>query len=148
MRRVEIRASDILDLSLALELPEDERGVDGARNGIVPPVELHEVEAIHPQPLERAIDDAAHVGAVDAGQGVPVGHELRVHLEGVEGFRSALGEQALAELPDHFLDAGINVGAIEGRDARIDEGGHVGDGPLGLDSSMSSRKLPAAAQHA
>ena len=65
---IEVGAADLVDLPLVLKLLEDERGLDGARNGVVPPVELHEIEALHPEPPERAVDDLAHIGAVDRGR--------------------------------------------------------------------------------
>ena len=60
---------------------ERERGIDAARHAVVPPVELHEVEPLDLQPVERALDDAADVGRVDPGEVVVVGHALGVHLQ-------------------------------------------------------------------
>ena len=45
------------------QLLQPQRGLDAARNGVVPPVELHEVEPLHAEPLQRPVDDRAHMRA-------------------------------------------------------------------------------------
>jgi hypothetical protein len=111
-------------------------------------VELHEVEPLLAQALQRPVDDRPHIGAVDTGEIVPIGHELGVDLERAERFRAPLLQQALTEAADHLLDTGVDVGAVEGCDARLHEGRHIGDGTLLLDRSVPARELPAAAQDA
>ena len=145
---IEVGAADLVDLPLILKFPEDERGLGGAWNGVVPPVELHEIETLNPEPPKRAFDDLSHVRTVDAEKGIPVRHELRVHLEVLQRFGATLSERALAEVPDHLFDAGVDVGTVEGRDPRIHERSHVGDRPLGLNGTMPAGELPAPAQHA
>ncbi|MDF2975256.1 MAG: hypothetical protein K0R61_5706 [Microvirga sp.] len=145
---IEVGAADLVDLPLILEFLEDESGLDGPWNGVVPPVELHQIETLNPEPPERAVDDLPYIGTVDAGEGVPVRHELGVYLEILQCFGAALGEHALAKTPDHLFDAGVDVGTVEGRDPRIHERSHVGDRPLGLNGTMPAGELPAPAQHA
>ena len=50
---VEIGAADALDLAGLAQLLEPAGRLEPARHVIVPPVELHEVEPFHAQPLER-----------------------------------------------------------------------------------------------
>ena len=106
---------------------------------IVPPVELHEVEPLDAEPQERAIDDALDVRPVHGGQLVEVGHELGVHPE-AGGVIGTLPPEAA----DQLLDAGVDVGAVEGGDAGLDEGRHVADGLRGVDVTVVAGQLPAA----
>ncbi len=53
-----------------------------------------------------------------------------------------------AEVADHRLDAGIDVGAVEGDDAGFGEGLHVGDRGGAVDGAMAAGELPAAADDA
>src|SRR5207302_10999475 len=79
-RHVEIRGAEESNLAELDEASELEPHLDIARRLVIPPVELDEVEAIHPEPSERAIDDALDGGAIDAREHREVRHELRVHL--------------------------------------------------------------------
>ncbi len=46
------------------------------------------------------------------------------------------------EVTDELLDPGIDIRAVESRDARFDEGGHVPDSLLPVDRPMVTGKLP------
>ena len=65
------------------------------------------------------------IGLVDARQHVEIGHELGVDADAGERLRAAQFAVARAEGADQLLDAGIDVGAVEGGDAGIGEGDHV-----------------------
>src|SRR5262247_4036594 len=75
---IEIRAAEQVDLAVTPELVEPMGRLEAAGDGIVPPVELHEVEPLRPQALQRSIDDLAYVGLGDPWQKLEVWNELRV----------------------------------------------------------------------
>ena len=58
---VEIGEADLVDLAGAAQLVEPMGGVEPARRGIVPPMELHEVKPFHVEPPQRLVDDALDV---------------------------------------------------------------------------------------
>jgi len=78
-------------------------------------------------------------GAIDPRQIDEVGHELAVDLHPARQFG-----MGLAEVADQGLDAGIDVGAVEGGHAGFDEGGHVGDRPVAVDVAVAAGQMPAA----
>src|SRR5579859_6075484 len=90
MRRVEIRAAELVDLARALQLDEVLCGLDQPRLRVVPPVELHEVEALLPEALARSVDRRLDRGAVDTRERAPIRHKLGVDLDPVERLPSAL----------------------------------------------------------
>ena len=124
------------------------RRLQPPRRGVVPPVELHEVEPVELQPAQRLVDDAFDIALVDALQHVEVGHELGVHLDARERFLAAQIAVAQAEAADQLLDAGVDVGAVEGGDAGVGEGDHVGDRIVALHRAVAGGELPAAADDA
>src|SRR5947208_13318398 len=48
-----------------------------------------------------------------------------------------------AEIPDQLLDADIDVGTIESRDAGFDEAHHIPDGLLPVDLPVIAGEMPA-----
>ena len=73
-----------------------------------------------------------------------VRHEFGVYLQAVQALRRA----ARVKFPVHVLDAGVNVGAVHGVEAGMDECRHVGQGTLAVNCAMIARQLPAAADDA
>ena len=65
-----------------------------------------------------------------------------------EGLRAAQVGIAAAEGADQILDAGVDVGAVEGGDAGVGEGDHVRDGVARVDRAVAAGHLPAAADDA
>ena len=66
-----------------------------------------------------------------------IGDELRVHLKA----RREVGPRR-AEPPDEVLHAGVDVGAVERGDARLDERGHVSDRVFGVHRPMATSEVP------
>src|SRR5687767_8403076 len=69
-------------------------------------------------------------------------------LDAVQRLLPALVAVARPELADQFLDAGIDVGAVEGGDAGIGEGHHVTGRIVADGRAVAAGQLPAAADHA
>ena len=80
-------------------------------------------------------------------QHVEIGHEFRMHLDPVQRLRPAKLAVACAKTADEFLDAGIDVGAVEGGDTGVREGDHVGDGIVAAQAAVAGSHLPAAADN-
>ena len=88
--------------------------VDVARHVIVPPVELHEIEALDTEARERAVDRADDVVAWTR-RARPIGDHFVCTC-------TARRCWPAAEKPaDQRLDAGVDVRTVERRDARVDE---------------------------
>ena len=68
-----------------------------------------------------------------------IGHELRVHLHGRRAAAARGKEPA-----DERFDAGVDVRAVERRDAGIDEAGHVVERGRLVDRAVAAGQLPAA----
>src|SRR3979490_731156 len=115
MQRTEISHSETRDLACALPSIQLESCFDVAPQGEVPPVKLHEVETLDPEPCEGSIDDGLDVAAVQRLQLGQIGYELRMHLD-------LLGQGGVgaAEGTNECFNAGVDVGAVEGRDAGLD----------------------------
>src|SRR5215212_649058 len=145
---VEVRAADETDLALPLKLGQPEGAVDASRYAIVPPMILDEVETLHPEPVQRAVDRGGHIGLFQARQEVEIGYEFRMHFEAVQRFAALAPEHGCAQMAQQFLDAGINVGAIKGDYAGAKKLVEILDRCFALDLSVTSRELPAAMDHA
>ena len=136
---VEVGRADVAYLPGAPQIGQRQSGVDVARHAVVPPRELHEVERLDTEPQQRPIDDAFHVAARQRGESAPIGHELGVKLNARTQHRVTF-----QELPDQLLDAGVDVGAVEARDAGLDVAPHVFDSRVDRDLAVAARELPAA----
>src|SRR5437588_5230355 len=114
MQRIEIGHAKTRNLACALQSIELESCLHVARQSEVPPVKLHEVETLHAEPSQGSIDDAFDVAAVQCLQLGQIGYELRMHLD-------APGERRVGatEGTNECLDAGVDVGAVEGRHAGL-----------------------------
>ncbi len=73
-------------------------------------------------------------------------HALGVHLDRGGGVGAAALTQARQIPPDQRLDSRVDVRAVERRDARVDEGLHVGERRLDFHGAMAARQLPSALQ--
>ena len=118
------------------------------RRGEVPPVELHEVEALAPEARKGAVDHPGDRAPIDSGQRSEVRHVLGVDPDPGGRRPAPRGGEPGEEGPDHLLDPGVDVGAVEGDDAGVDEGGHVRHRPLGLHRAVVARELPATLDEA
>src|SRR5215207_7095692 len=142
---VEIRSADEAYLAQLLKLGQPDGALDASRYVVIPPVILHEVETLHPQPVQRTVDRRDHVRLFHARQEVEIGNEFRMHLQAVEHLGAIALEHGCPELAEQFLDAGINVGAIEGDYAGAEKRAEICYRCFALDGSVTSRELPAAA---
>jgi len=132
------------DLSLFLDVLQAGQNLVGAPARQVPPVELDQRQLLQAQPFQRPVDDRLDAGGRDRLQPVQVGHQLGVHLDRVGRLPAAVPAHALDEVADHLLHADIDVGAVEGGDASVEEAFHVGDRPCAVHGAVAARQLPAA----
>jgi len=75
-------------------------------------------------------------------------HQLGVNPDRLHGVGAAQIGDPRTERAEQLLDAGIDVGAIERRDAGVERGDEIVDRGLAIDRSMSARELPTAANDA
>ena len=109
-----------------------------AGHAVVPPVELHEVQPLLAEARERGVDDLLHVArACRRGSDSRSGTSLVDTRSSPRVLR-----MAAAEIADQLLDADVVVGAVEERDAGLDEGAHV------LDRARRGRRARRAARRA
>ena len=66
-RRVEVGDTKLTDLADARELCQMTGRLEPSGDVEVPPVELHQIERIHPQPREGAIDQSLDIGTREGG---------------------------------------------------------------------------------
>ena len=111
-------------------------------------MELDEIEAIEVEALARGIDDALDIGLADDGQDGEVRHELRVDADARQGLCPALIAIGETKAADQFLDAGVDIRAVEGGDPGIGEGDHVRDGLVAIHRPVPAGQLPATADDA
>ena len=121
------------DLAGAPHLVQRANRVDQARRRVAPPVELDEVETFDPQAAQRAIDDALEIGFVDMRERRQIRHEFGVDLDRLQGVGAAQIGQPRAERADQFLDAGVDVGAVERRDAGVERRDEIVDRGFAVD---------------
>ena len=114
---------------------------------VAPPVQLDEVEPILSKALQRALDDGSHLGP-RWRKPRRVGHDLGVDLDQRHRLRAEASPIVFPESADHLLHAGIDVGAVERRDAGLRKGRHVPDRPVSVDRPVVAGKLPAALDQA
>ena len=143
---IEVGQANVPDLAGAALLVKPRGGIHVTRNVVVPPVQLHQIDALHAEARERAVNAAHDVGSRVRRQPIEVGYVLGVHLHGHGVVVRASPFQPLA---DERFHAGVNVGAVEGRDARVHEPIHVGHRGRRINRlSMTVGQLPAALQQA
>ena len=58
MGRIEIRAADMAHFSVASQIIERSKRVQPARLGVVPPMELHQIERVDLETAQRSVDDS------------------------------------------------------------------------------------------
>jgi hypothetical protein len=103
-------------------------------------VELHEVERVDAQARQRAVHRPGDVVGGQRRQRGEVGHQLRVHADLA---REAVGGDEVAE---QRLDAGVDVGRVEGAEAGAGVG--LEHRPAVLDvRAVALGQLPAADDH-
>jgi hypothetical protein len=125
-RDVEVGHPDVSDLplalalALALELMQPAGDLHVPWHVVVPPVKLDQIQALRAETQERAVDGPLDVLAGQRRQLGEVGHVLGVNLGHGLPARQPLPAPP-QELTNQILDAGVDVGAIEGRDARLVE---------------------------
>ncbi len=147
VRRIEIRAAEQVDAAFLLHFLQPKRGLHAARNGVVPPVKLHEIEPLHAQPPQRPLDDAPHMGLGDHRQDVEIGYEFGVYLHAGESLGAVAVRISSPKFTDQLLHARIDVGAVEGEDAGLTEGRKIGDGRVSIDRAVATGELPATANN-
>jgi hypothetical protein len=106
-------------------------------------VELDQVEPLHSQAAQGAVDGGLDVAGAEPGQRGQVRDVFGVDLDPGDRRRAPTRPQAAQELADQRLDAGVDVGAIEGCDAGLDELPHVLEGCLAVHRAMAAGELPA-----
>ena len=105
MLGIEVGDTNVANLAFMPQRVEATERILGTGQRIVPPVELHQIEAIDAEPGERAVDDGVDVSGTQGGQGALVGDELGVHLHLPGGLDPAPIAKIRQERPDHRLDA-------------------------------------------
>ena len=80
-----------------------------------------------------------HVALIDPMQVGQIRHKFGVDLQ---------TWIALSVAPDQLFDAGVNIGAVKGVQARFCKVGHVVDRAVGLHLAVVSGQLPAASDQA
>ena len=148
MARIEIRRADMAHFSVAPEIIERSKRLQPARLGVVPPVELHQVERINPQSTQGPLDDRPYVARGDPRQNVEVRHEFGVNPKPPRRLDPARRQKARTHLAVKLLDPGIDVGAIEGEDAGVEGGDEIVERCGAIDRPMAAGELPAAADDA
>src|SRR5262249_5626644 len=111
MLPIEIRQTDVADLSGPPQLVEPQRRFDITRYPVVPPVQLDEIEGLHAQPVERPVHSAYDVCPRVSRQSIEIGNVLRVNLDAGGGVGAPLSP--LEEPADQRFNAGVDVRAIE-----------------------------------
>ena len=98
------------------------------------------LETLDAEPRQRTFDDARHIGAIDAGEIVAVGHQLGVNLDMLSRGR----RQVFQIVSQQLLDTGVDICAVEGREAAGDELVETGKHLLALQwrASVPFGKLP------
>jgi hypothetical protein len=86
---------------------------------------------------------AAATSALQRCEIAEIGNKLRVHLDLAQRLGAAHPLILLPEIPDQGFHPGVDIGAVEGRDAGIGKGDHVFDTGLAVDIAMSAGQLPA-----
>ena len=142
---VEVGQADVPDLAGAALLVKPGHRVDVARHVIVPPMQLHQIDAVHAEARQRAVDAADHVGPRVRGQPIEVGYVLGVHLHRRVGAGPAA---PLQPLTDQRFHAGVDVRAVERRHSRVREPIHVGQRGRRVDRAVAAGQLPPAFQQA
>src|SRR5882672_4665921 len=144
MRSVEIRAADQVDLPLGTKLLQPQPCLDAARRRIIPPVELHEIEPVAFQPLERTVDSGARFFAGEVRQAFEVGDEFGMHLDLPQRSRAVALRIFGAKFSDKLFHARVDVGAVEGGNARFAIDDKILDSLASIEAPMSASELPAA----
>ena len=135
-------------LARAPELVEPAHRLEPARLVVIPPVKLDEIETLDAQARERAIDDRFDVGAADRRQYREIRHQLGVDAQSPRSVFAARLAQPRAKRSIELFDAGIDVGAIKRRHARVEGGEQILERAVGFDSPVSAGELPSAADDA
>ena len=139
---VEIGQREMADLAFLAQIGEMLERVEVARIGVIPPMELQQIEPVdaHPSPrnVDRVLDRAPrHRPRI----GDPFGERL--------DFRQAVRRRGAAakpaaELADQILGRAVMVGEVPGGKPGIVIGEHVLDRPRRVDRAMAAGDLPHA----
>ena len=108
-------------------------------------MELHEIEPFQREPPQRSVDHGAHMRFGDHRQDVEVGHEFGVDLDAGQRLGPVTVPVAAAERADQLLDAGVDVGAVESRDAGLAEAARSAMAACRSIDAVAAGELPAAA---
>jgi hypothetical protein len=102
-------------------------------------VELHEIQALLPQPSQGSVYDGFDITSIHRSKIGQVRNEFGMNLYPfrVRGIR-------LTKATDQKLDAGIYIRAIECRNPRLDERRHIPPRLIRIDGSVVAGKVPAA----
>ena len=98
-----------------------------------------------PSRASEPVDDRLDVGLPERRQPVEIGHELGMDLQRAGGLDTPPGREPRPEGADQRLDAGVDVGTVEGGEAGVERRLHRVE-RLGLgDRAMAAGELPVAA---
>ena len=135
------------DLALQPHFIQPTDRVQIARHGVIPPVELHEVQPLPPQAFQRGFHNGAHIIPVQRRQSGKVGHQLGMHPH----LGQCLGPMAVgvggAEGTDQRLNSGVDIRTVKGGDPGLGKGDHILDRSRRIDHTMAARQLPTAPDH-
>ena len=87
---------------------------------------------------------ARTLARVEIGEAVEVGHELGVHLHLFQSRLTVAPGVFHAKRADQLLDAGVDVGAVEGEYPGLAAGDEILDRHLAVEVAVAAGKLPAA----
>ena len=110
VHRVQIGRPQVQNLPLGLQVGQVEQAIQPARVGVVPGVELEQIDALHPNPPERAVDRRLHLGPRRRARGR---HPLGEHAH---PFPSA------GQGPGDDLGGPVVIGGVEGVEPRLHMG--------------------------
>jgi hypothetical protein len=106
-------------------------------------MKLHEVEPLHAQALQRAVDHRIDVAGGQFMQRRLVRHQLGVHLDSVRIW------QAASKTPDQALHPGVDICAVKSSNTLLDQFSKDAESLRFAcrATSVVRRQLPAAIDH-
>ena len=133
------------DFAFRLQVGEMPEGVEIAVVGVIPPVELQQVETVHAHPPERGSDRLLDE---------PPDHPARIRnpfcqrLNFGEPGGPVAGCEAAPKGADEILGRAVMVGEVPSREPDVVVSEHLLDGAGGIDGPVAARDLPHAIQNA
>lgn len=141
---VEIGQPEMADLARLLQIGEMVERVEIALIGIIPPMKLQQVEALHAHARQRDADRVFDYASRHAGR---PWHPFRKGLDLREPRLAVTRDEQPAEGADEILGWAVMIGKVPGREAGVVMGEHRFDGARRIDRTMSAGDLPHPVQY-